>query len=236
MSSFHRRHVLTGAVVIAARLSAALVGARRAEAGDPSFMNNVPDPLLADKEVPPFKFAPKRSASKAPGKSFGKEATVEQPPISKGIAGVSMKLEPGTMRELHWHGTEAAWAFVLEGRVRATAIDPQEFAETNEFEPGDVWLFPHGHGHTLECLGNEPCHLILIFDGGYFSESGTFSISGWIDHTPRQYVIQGNISVTMFGSHGRYRTETLKKGAGNIPPRAGVVAEDGRNLPDGTQL
>ena len=119
------------------------------------------------------------------GNSYGKEATVEQLPISKGIAGVSMRLEPGAMRELHWHATAAEWAFVLEGRVRTTVIDPQGCAETNDFEPGDVWYFPRGHGHMLECLGDKPCHFILIFDNGYFSEFGTFSITDWIGHTPK---------------------------------------------------
>jgi len=36
----------------------------------------------------------------------------------------------------------------------------------------------------LECLGDKPAHFILIFDNGYFSEFGTFSISDWIGHTP----------------------------------------------------
>ena len=119
------------------------------------------------------------------GGSFGKEATVEQLPISKGIAGVSMRLEPGVMRELHWHATAAEWAFVIEGRVRTTVIDPRGYAETNDFEPGDIWYFPRGHGHMLECLGDKPCHFILIFDNGYFSEFGTFSITDWIGHAPK---------------------------------------------------
>ena len=96
-----------------------------------------------------------------------------------------MRLEPGAMRELHWHATAAEWAFVIDGRVRTTVIDPHGGAETNEFEPGDVWYFPRGHGHMLQCLGNEPAHFILIFDNGYFSEFGTFSISDWIGHTPK---------------------------------------------------
>src|SRR5256714_14783380 len=37
----------------------------------------------------------------------------------------------------------------------------------------------------LECLGDAPCHFILIFDNGYFSEFGTFSITDWIGHTPK---------------------------------------------------
>jgi hypothetical protein len=70
---------------------------------DLSFKNNVPDPLLSGKELPTFKFELEKSTGKVMGNSFGKEATVEQLPISKGIAGVSMQLEPSVMRELHWH-------------------------------------------------------------------------------------------------------------------------------------
>ena len=72
----------------------------------------------------------------------------------------------------------------IAGRVRTTAFDPHGNSETNDFEPGDIWYFPRGHGHMLECLGDEPCHFVLIFDNGYFSEFGTFSISDWIGHTP----------------------------------------------------
>ena len=69
----------------------------KAEAGwaTRASMNNVPDPLLAGKELPTFKFALEKSEGKVIGGSSGKEATVKQLPISKGIAGVSMRLEPG---------------------------------------------------------------------------------------------------------------------------------------------
>jgi oxalate decarboxylase len=89
------------------------------------------------------------------------------------------------MRELHWHATAAEWAFVNEGRVRTTVIDPHGNSETNDFEPGDIWYFPRGHGHMLECLGHEPTHFILIFDNGYFSEFGTFSITDWVGGTSK---------------------------------------------------
>ena len=181
MSDPQRREFLAAAGMASL---AALGGAQPAAGGDPSFMNNVPDPTLAGKELPTFKFALEKSDGKVIGNSYGKEATVKQLPISKGIAGVSMRLEPGAMRELHWHATAAEWAFVLEGRVRTTVIDPGGLAETNDFDPGDVWYFPRGHGHMLQCLGDKPCHFILIFDNGYFSEFGTFSITDWVGHTP----------------------------------------------------
>jgi oxalate decarboxylase len=77
---------------------AALGAAQPAAGGDPSFMNNVPDPTLAGTDLPTFKFALEKSDGKVIGNSYGKEATVTQLPISKGIAGVSMRLEPGAMR------------------------------------------------------------------------------------------------------------------------------------------
>src|SRR5207244_2400095 len=115
MPNFQRRDFLAGAAAFAAATTATLTGTRRAEAGDPSFMNNVPDPLLAGKELPTFKFLLEKSKGRVSGKSYAKEATVHQLPISKGIAGVTMGMAPGAMRELHWHATAAEWAFVDKG-------------------------------------------------------------------------------------------------------------------------
>ena len=153
MFDAHRRDFLAGTAGLAA--AAVLLGSKTAAAGDPSFMNNVPDPLLSGKTLPTFKFALEKSKGRVIGKSTAKEATVEQLPISKGIAGVSMALEPRAMRELHWHATAAEWAFVDKGQVRTTVLSPGGYRETNDFEPGDVWYFPRGHGHMLECLGDE---------------------------------------------------------------------------------
>jgi oxalate decarboxylase len=214
MSDPHRRDVLAAAAGIATL--ATLSGTEQAAAGDPSFMNNVPDPALADKELPTFKFALEKSQGKVIGNSFGKEATVSQLPISKGIAGVSMKLEPGAMRELHWHATAAEWAFVLEGRVRTTVIDPRGTSETNDFDPGDVWYFPRGHGHMLQCLDDKPCHFILIFDNGYFSEFGTFSITDWIGHAPKPLLAKNfGLPESAFDS---FPKEEVYFARGKIPP------------------
>jgi len=180
------------------------------QAGDATnfaFRNNVPDPLLSGKDLPTFKFALEESEGKVMGGSFGKEATVEQPPISKGIAGVSMRLEPGVTRELHWHATAAEWAFVLEGRVRTTVLDANGAAEINEFDPGDIWYFPRGHPHSLACLGEKACHFILIFDNGYFSEFGTFSITDWLGHASKALLAKNlGLPETTFDGFPKERT------------------------------
>jgi oxalate decarboxylase len=179
---------------------------------------NRPDPLLSGPDLPTFRFALEATRGRVQGGNYGKEATVEQFPISKGIAGVSMRLEPGVMRELHWHATAAEWAFVLSGRCRTTVIDPQGRAEINDFDPGDVWYFPRGHGHSIQCLGAEPCHFILIFDNGYFSEFGTFSVTDWLGHAPPG-VVARNLNLTEAEVAQLPRTEVYFA-SGPQPPEA----------------
>jgi oxalate decarboxylase len=127
---------------------------------DLSFQNNVPDPLLSGKELPSYKFELEKSNGKILGNSFGKEATVEQLPISKGIAGVSMQLEPGVMRELHWHATAAEWAFVLKGHVRTTVLNPAGQTETNDFDQAASGTF---HAATLICLSVSATNRLISF-------------------------------------------------------------------------
>jgi oxalate decarboxylase/phosphoglucose isomerase-like protein (cupin superfamily) len=194
MSPLQRREFL-GAAGLAAATSVMLMRPKAAEAGDPSFMNNVPDPLLAGEDLPNFKF----ELEKSEGKIID---GVKQLPISKGIAGVSMKLAPGAMRELHWHATAAKWAFVDKGRVRTTVLAPGGCAETNDFGPGDVWYFPRGHGHMLEL------------------EPGALRELHWHPGADEwQYVLEGKVSITLFGSGGRYRTETFEKGDVGYSPQ-----------------
>jgi oxalate decarboxylase len=97
-----------------------------------------------------------------------------------------MTLEPGALRELHWHANAAEWAYVIEGRCRVTTIDPENQAEVVDCGPGDVWYFPRGHGHSIQGLGPDDCQFILVFDNGYFSEFGTFSITDWLGHVPAE--------------------------------------------------
>jgi oxalate decarboxylase len=132
-----------------------------------------------------FKFSLDGNKPKVTSGGWAKEATVHQFPISKGIAGVHMYLNPGASRELHWHAIAAEWAFVISGRCQTVVLEPSGASEINNFEPGDLWYFAKGHGHSIQTIGDEPCHFILSFDNGAFSEHGTFSITDWIDVAPK---------------------------------------------------
>ena len=81
----------------------------------------------------------------------------------------------------------------------------------------------------LECLGDEPCHFILIFDNGYFSEFGTFSISDWIGHTPKPLLAK-NFGLPESTFDGFPKKEVyFARGA--LPPEPAASRSQGRNLP-----
>ena len=138
--------------------------------------------------MPNFKYSLDGSIPKITSGGWAKEATEHQLPVSKGIAGVHMFLNPGASRELHWHAIAAEWAFVIDGRCQTVVIEPSGASEINNYEPGDLWYFARGHGHSIQTIGDKPCHFILSFDNGAFSEHGTFSITDWIDVTPKDLV------------------------------------------------
>ena len=139
---------------------------------------------------PEFRYSLDGTKPKITSGGWAKEATVHHFPISKGIAGVHMFLNPGASRELHWHAIAAEWAFVIDGQCQTVVLDPSGQSEINNYVPGDLWYFPKGHGHSIQTIGDKPCHFILSFDNGAFSEHGTFSITDWMDLTPKDMLAQ----------------------------------------------
>jgi oxalate decarboxylase len=190
MSEFSRRSVLGGAA--GGVLAAAATAEGRAQGQQPP---SGPTPAsLAGTELPSFRFALGAVTPKVYDGGWLRAATVDQFPVSQKLAGALMQLVPGGLRELHWHSNAAEWAYVIKGQCRVTTIDPQNRSEVVDFGPGDVWYFPRGHGHSIQGIGHEDCLFILVFDNGYFSEFGTFSISDWLGHVPPE-VLQKSLGV-----------------------------------------
>jgi oxalate decarboxylase len=167
-------------------------------------------------EMPEFKYNIESNKGKVTEGGSAKEATVKQLPISKGLAGVSMRLKPGGLRELHWHAIAAEWAYVLKGTVRATVNDPAGDWEVADFGPGDVWYFPRGHGHALQGVGPDEAHFILSFDDGAFSEHGTFSVTDWMSLTPPD-VLAKNLGVPA-ATFAKFPKKEVYIAQGPVPP------------------
>jgi oxalate decarboxylase len=180
MSEFSRRDMLSAAA--AGGMIAAATSTDGLAEGQPPF--GPTPPVLAGAQLPSFRFQLGAVAPKSWNGGWAKEATVAEFPVSEKLAGVLMSLNPGGLRELHWHANAAEWAYVIKGQCRVTTINPQGQSQIADFAAGDVWYFPRGFGHSIQGIGAEDCLFVLVFDNGYFSEFGTFSISDWVGHTP----------------------------------------------------
>jgi oxalate decarboxylase len=167
-------------------------------------------------KLPSFKFALGAQKPVVYKGGSAKQSTAVDFPVSKSLAGVYMTLNPGGLRELHWHANAAEWAFVLEGRGRISVLDPQGRSELVDFGPGDVWYFPRGHSHSIQGLGPQPTKFILVFDNGYFSEFATFSVTDWIARTPKEVVAQ-NLGIPL-SEVARFPDNEVYIADGPVPP------------------
>ena len=143
-------------------------------------------------ELPNLKFSFSDAHNRLEKGGWAREVTARELPIATTLAGVNMRLTPGGVREMHWH-KEAEWAFVLDGRVRITAIDENGWDFVDDLGVGDLWYFPSGIPHALQ--GLEECEFLLVFDDGHFSENSTFSLTDWFAHTPKD-VLAANFGVS----------------------------------------
>ena len=114
---------------------------------------------------------------------------------------------------MHWHNS-AEWAYVIDGHCQITVVDPEGAAEIANLGPGDLWYFPKGHGHAIQTLGAAPCHAILAFDDGLYSEHGTFGISDWMSRYDTEALSQAfGVSAEAFAQIPSEHSEPKQTGA-----------------------
>jgi oxalate decarboxylase len=142
---------------------------------------------------PPFKYSFSLSRKRVEAGGWTRQVTVRDLPISKTMAGVEMRLISGGVRELHWH-VASEWALMLYGSARITAVDQQGRAFVEDVHAGDLWLFPGGLPHSIQGLGEDGCKFLLVFKDGSFNEFGTFLLTDWMHHTPKE-VLAKNFDV-----------------------------------------
>jgi oxalate decarboxylase len=212
MSEFSRRDMLSAAA--AGGMIAAAPSTDGLAEGQPPF--GPTPPVLAGAQLPSFRFQLGAVAPKSWNGGWAKEATVAEFPVSEKLAGVLMSLNPGGLRELHWHANAAEWAYVIKGQCRVTTINPQGQSQIADFAAGDVWYFPRGFGHSIQGIGAEDCLFVLVFDNGYFSEFGTFSISDWVGHTPPEVLAKNfGVPASTFANFPKREVYIAK---GPVPP------------------
>ncbi|KAI1741345.1 oxalate decarboxylase family bicupin [Xylaria scruposa] len=106
--------------------------------------------------------------------------------ISKTIAAAHVTIQPGAIREMHWHPNADEWNFFIKGRGRVTIFGAQGTARTFDYVPGDVGIIPRNMGHFVENIGDEPIEMLEIFKADEFRD---FSLFQWMGETPKKLVV-----------------------------------------------
>ena len=106
-------------------------------------------------------------------------------PASATISAALVELEPGGLRELHWHTNGDEWQYYLEGTGRMGVFASQASARTFDFDAGDVGYVPFAMGHYIENTGSTPLRFLEVFRSPRYAD---VSLTQWLALSPPELV------------------------------------------------
>jgi oxalate decarboxylase len=106
-------------------------------------------------------------------------------PAASTIAAAHVEVDPGAMRELHWHPNTDEWQYYLAGQGRMTVFAASGKARTFDFQAGDVGYIPFAMGHYVENTGDQPLRFLEVFRSDRFAD---ISLQQWMALTPPEFV------------------------------------------------
>ncbi|KAG2420260.1 hypothetical protein HFD88_005061 [Aspergillus terreus] len=106
-------------------------------------------------------------------------------PIASNFAAAIVTVQPGGMREIHWHPSSDEWTFFIRGQGRATLFEAPSTATTFDYRAGDVGYFPQSRSHYIENTGDEELMFLEVLQADSFTD---IALGQWIGSTPKQIV------------------------------------------------
>jgi oxalate decarboxylase len=155
------------------------------------FASDVPGPLSSDKidgATPvPQTFSHRMLAQEPIRTKSGTVRITDTSvfPASKTISAALVEVEPGGMREMHWHPNTNEWQYYLEGQARMGVFAASGQARTFDFMAGDVGYVPFATGHYIENTGTTTLRFLEIFKSGTYAD---VSLNQWLALTPPELV------------------------------------------------
>lgn len=107
--------------------------------------------------------------------------------VSTTTAVAQVNVEPGGMREMHWHPNADEWQYYVKGQARMGVFNTGPEAMTTDFRAGDIGYVPKNLGHWIENTGSEELVFLEIFKAARYEE---VSLTDWLTHTPPAMVAQ----------------------------------------------
>ncbi len=102
-------------------------------------------------------------------------------PIQTTFTAVKMILQPGALREMHWHPHADEWQYYLSGQARMTVFGSHGRTRTEDYRKGNVGFVPQGYGHFIEQIGDQPAELLVLFNSPEYQE---ISLANWLGGNP----------------------------------------------------
>jgi oxalate decarboxylase len=156
------------------------------------FSATVPPALASDAVASPAGGVPKsfshRFLAQEPVRAAGGQVRIVDSsnfPASTTIAAALVEVDPGGLRELHWHPNTDEWQYYLSGRGRMTVFASSGKARTFDYQAGDIGYVPFAMGHYVENTGDEPLRFLEMFRSDRFAD---VSLTQWLALTPRELV------------------------------------------------
>ena len=107
--------------------------------------------------------------------------------INQSIASALVEVEPGGVRELHWHSNNDEWQYYIEGEARMTVFASGGKARTFDYRAGDVGYVPFAMGHYIENTGTTRLRFLEVFKSARFQD---MSLKQWMALAPTELVRQ----------------------------------------------
>lgn len=155
------------------------------------FRANVPGPLAQDRVVGagPSKVNYVHSMmAQEPIRTRGGTVRITDSnifPAASTISAGLIEVEPGAMRELHWHRTADEMQYYLEGQGRMTVFGASTNASTFDYQAGDVGYVPQSMPHCIENTGTTTLRFLEVWNTGVFTD---VSLAQWLAFTPYELV------------------------------------------------
>mgnify|MGYP003740058237 CR=1 FL=1 len=112
-------------------------------------------------------------------------------PVSKTIAAALVEIQPGAMREMHWHPNNDEWQYYLTGQGRMTVFAASGAARTFDYRAGDVGYVPFAFGHYVQNTGTETLWYLEVFKSDRFQD---VSLNQWMALSPTE-LVRSNLNV-----------------------------------------
>ncbi len=142
-------------------------------------------------------------------------ALLDQPPVFKSAGGsvriadvnnfkvtnmaaALVEIEPGGMRELHWHPNSDEWQYYISGTARMGVFKGEGKNNTVIFHPSDVGYIPQSIAHYVENIGKDTLRFLEVFATPEYSD---VSLQSWAANVPHE----------LLAAHLNIDIETAKK-------------------------